>query len=213
MKELKILLADDHPLTLEGLLWFLKPSFPNVATVRDGRALVEEALRIRPDLIILDISLPLLNGIDAAIQIKKSLPDVTLLFVTMHANPAYVEAALNAGGTGYVLKSSAKEEILDAIKRVMSGEVYVTPSLASAASLRPVGDQGESAAGASNRLTAREREILQLIAEGRATKEIAFVLTISMHTVAYHRENIKSKLGVRSTAELTKYAMDLGLIS
>jgi DNA-binding NarL/FixJ family response regulator len=182
----------------------------SVGTVMDGRALLEEAIRLKPDLIVLDITMPLLNGIDAAVQIKKSLPGVKLVFVTMPANPAYLEAALNAGAMGYVLKSAAREELLDAIKSVMSGNIYVTPSLSSERLER---FSTPARAAAALRLSAREREILQLIAEGKATKEIAFVLSISVKTVAFHRENIKRKLGLRTTAELTKHAMEQGLIS
>jgi len=203
------LLADDHPLTLEGLRAFLEPHLENVGTVTDGRALVDEAFRLKPDLIILDITMPLLNGIDAAIQIKKSLPGMKFLFVTMHVNPAYLEAALNAGGTGYVLKSAAREELLDAINSVMSGSIYVTPSLSNE-HLERFNDPARAAAALH--LSAREREILQLIAEGRATKEIAFVLSISGKTVAFHRENIKRKLGLRTTAELTRHAIEQGLV-
>jgi DNA-binding NarL/FixJ family response regulator len=202
-------LADDHPLTLEGLRAFLEPHFEGVGTVTDGRALVEAALRLKPDLIILDITMPLLNGIDAAIQIKKSLPEVKLLFVTMHVNPAYLEAALNAGGTGYVLKSAAREELLGAIKSVLNGRIYVTPTLSSE-HLERFADP--SRAAAALRLSTREREILQLIAEGRAAKEIAFHLAISIKTVAFHRDNLKRKLGLRSTAELTKHAIEQGLV-
>jgi DNA-binding NarL/FixJ family response regulator len=171
--------------------------------------LVDAALRLKPDLIILDITMPLLNGIDAAIQIKKSLPEVKLLFVTMHVNPAYLEAALNAGGTGYVLKSAAREELLGAIKSVLNGRIYVTPTLSSE-HLERFADP--SRAAAALRLSTREREILQLIAEGRAAKEIAFHLAISIKTVAFHRDNLKRKLGLRSTAELTKHAIEQGLV-
>lgn len=209
MKRTRVLLADDHPLTLEGLRAFLEPHLEIVGTMTDGRALVEAALRLKPDLIILDITMPLLNGIDAAVQIKKSLPGVKLLFVTMHVNPAYVEAALNAGGTGYVLKSAAREELLDAIKSVLSGRIYVTPTL-SGESLARFPDPSQAAAAL--RLSTREREILQLIAEGKAAKEVAHVLNISIKTVAFHRDNIKRKLGLRTTAELTKHAIEQGLV-
>jgi len=209
MKRTRVLLADDHPLTLEGLRVFLEPHLESVGTVMDGRALVDEALRLKPDLIILDITMPLLNGIDAAVQIKKSLPKVKLLFVTMHVNPAYLEAALAAGATGYVLKSAAREELLDAIQSVLNGRIYVTPSLSSEHLER---FKDPSRAAAALRLSTREREILQLIAEGRAAKEIAFLLSISVKTVAFHRENIKRKLGLRTTAELTKHAIEQGLI-
>jgi DNA-binding NarL/FixJ family response regulator len=209
MKRPRVLFADDHPLTLEGLRAFLEPHVETVGTVADGRALVEAALRLKPDLIILDITMPLLNGTDAAVQIRKRLPRVKLLFVTMHVNPAYLDAALTAGATGYVLKTAAREELLDAISIVMSGRMYVTPSL-STESLERFSDP--SRAAATLRLSEREREILQLIAEGKAAKEIAFLLTISTKTVAFHRGNIKTKLGLRSTAELTRYAIEQGLV-
>ena len=209
MKHTRVLLADDHPLTLEGLRAFLEPHLEIVGTATDGRALVDAALRLKPDLIILDITMPLLNGVDAAVQIKKSLPGVKLLFVTMHVNPAYLEAALNAGATGYVLKSAAREELLDAIKTVMDGRIYVTPTLATEP-LERFTDPARAAA--SLHLSTRERETLQLIAEGRAAKEIAHVLNISIKTVAFHRDNIKKKLGLRTTAELTKHAIEQGLV-
>jgi DNA-binding NarL/FixJ family response regulator len=209
MNRARILLADDHTLTLEGIRAVLEPHHEIVGTVTDGRALVDAALRLQPDLIVLDITMPLLNGVDAAVQIKKSLPGVKLLFVTMHVNPAYLEAALTAGGTGYVLKSAAREELLDAIQIVLNGRIYVTPSLSSEHLER---FEDPSRAAATLRLTAREREILQLIAEGRAGKEVAFRLSISVKTVAFHRENIKRKLGLATTAELTKHAIEQGLI-
>ncbi|MGA3242395.1 MAG: response regulator transcription factor [Bryobacteraceae bacterium] len=209
MKRIRVLLADDHPLTLEGLRAFLEPHLEIVGTVTDGRALVEAALRLKPDLSILDITMPLLNGIDAAIQIKKSLPELKLLFVTMHINPAYLEAALNAGATGYVLKSAAREELLGAIGSVLDGRIYVTPSLSS----EPLERFHDPAQAATTlHLSAREREVLQLIAEGKAAKEIAYLLTISVKTVAFHRDNIKRKLGLRTTAELTRYAVKQGLV-
>jgi len=209
MKPTRVLLADDHPLTLEGLRAFLEPHLEIAGTVCDGRTLVDAALALKPDLIILDITMPLLNGIDAAMQIRKGLPAVKLLFVTMHANPTYLEAALSAGATGYVLKSAAREELLDAIRSVMDGRIYVSPNL-SREHLERFTDP--SRAAATLRLSAREREILQLIAEGRAAKEIAHVLNISIKTVAFHRENVKRKLGVRSTAELTRHAVEQGLV-
>jgi DNA-binding NarL/FixJ family response regulator len=209
MKRARILLADDHTLTLEGIRAVLEPHHEIVGMVTDGRALLDAALRLEPDLIVLDITMPLLNGIDAAVQIKKNLPGVKLLFVTMHVNPAYLEAALNAGGTGYVLKSTAREELLDAIKSVLNGRIYVTPSLSTEHLER---FEDPSRAAATLRLSTREREILQLIAEGRAAKEMAHVLDISVKTVAFHRDNIKRKLGLRTTAELTRHAIEQGLV-
>ncbi len=209
MRRTRILLADDHKLTLEGIRAVLEPHHEIVAAVTDGRALLDAAVRLQPDLVVLDIAMPLLNGIDAAIQIRRALPAVKLLFVTMHVNPAYLEAALNAGGTGYVLKSAAREELLDAVRSVMSGRIYVTPCLAGER-LERLGDA--SRAAAALRLSPREREVLQLIAEGRAAKEMAYILSISIKTVAFHRGNIKNKLGLKTTAELTRHAIEQGLI-
>jgi DNA-binding NarL/FixJ family response regulator len=210
MKQVRVLLADDHPLTLEGLRAFLDPHLHVEGTFTDGRALVEAALRLHPDLVVLDIAMPLLNGIDAAVQIKKSLPKTKLLFVTMHVSPAYLEAALDAGATGYVLKSAAREELLDAIRSVVNGRIYVSPSL-SDGRLERFSDP--SRAAATLRLSGRERETLQLIAEGKSAKEIAFILKISVKTVSFHRENIRRKLSLNTTAELTKHAIEQGLVS
>ena len=209
MKRTRVLLADDHPLTLEGIRAFLEPHVESIGTAVNGRDVVQEALRLKPGLIILDITMPLLNGIDAAIQIRRSLSDVKFLFVTMHVDPAYLEAALNAGATGYVLKSAAREELLEAVDAVMGGRIYVSPSL-SGENLDRFRDPARAAAAL--RLSSREREVLQLIAEGKAAKEIAHVLNISIKTVAFHRENLKRKLGLMTTAELTKHAIEQGLI-
>lgn len=209
MKRFRVLLADDHPLTLEGMRVFLEPYFENIGTAKDGRAAVEEALRLKPDLAILDITMPLLNGIDAAIHIRKSLPEVKLLFVTGHADPAYLEAALNAGGTGYVLKSASREELLGAVQTVLAGRIYITAALSTE---KLEGARDPKRAALTLRLSARERETLQLVAEGRSAKEIAHILMISIKTVAFHRENIKRKLGLRTIAELTRHAVEQGLV-
>jgi DNA-binding NarL/FixJ family response regulator len=209
MKQTRVILADDHPLTLEGVRALIEPHVQSVATVTDGRALVEAALRLKPDLVILDIAMPFLNGIDAVIQIKKDLPAVKLLFLTMHTSVAYLEAALSAGANGYVLKTSAREELLEAMRSVLSGRIYASPGLSSE-HLERFKDPARAAA--TLRLSMREREVLQLIAEGRSAKEIADILKISVKTATFHRENIKRKLGLRTTAELTKYAIEQGLI-
>jgi DNA-binding NarL/FixJ family response regulator len=209
MKRARILLADDHALTLTGMRAVLEPHYEIVGTVMDGRALVDAALRLRPEVIVMDIAMPLLNGIDAAVQIKKNLPEVKLLFVTMHDSPAYLVSALQAGASGYVLKSAASEELLEAIESAMNGNIYVSSRL-SKESLERFQDSYRAATALH--LSPREREVLQLIAEGQIEKEIAFLLKISIKTVGFHRENIKRKLGLRTTAELTRYAIEQGLI-
>ena len=162
----RLLLADDHTLILEGFRNVLEPKHIVVGAVTDGRALVEAALRLKPDLIISDITMPLLNGIDAAREIRKHLPEMKLVFVTMHASLAYLQAALSAGATGFVLKSSAREEILAAVEKVVKGGLFVSPG---------VGPKGlveradPARVAASLHLSPREREILQLVAEGKST--------------------------------------------
>src|SRR5580704_4222582 len=205
----RILLADDHALTLTGMRAVLEPHYEVVGTVADGHALVDAALRLRPQVIITDIGMPVLNGIDAAVQVKNHLPAVKLLFVTMHDSPAYLVSALQAGASGYVLKSAASEELLEAIDSALNGRIYVSSRL-SKESLAHFRDSSHAAA--TLHLSPREREVLQLIAEGRTEKEIAFLLKISIKTVGFHRENIKQKLGLRTTAELTRHAVEQRLI-
>jgi DNA-binding NarL/FixJ family response regulator len=207
MKLPRILLADDHASILEGIRAILAPHYEIVGTVADGRALVEAALRLKPDLIVSDITMPHLNGIDAAIQIKTSLPGIKLSFVTSHSSSAYVNAALEAGGTGYVLKSAVREELLDAVRSVQKGNIYVSPGVSTEHL-----EGFQHPAAATSHLSTRERETLQLIVEGRNVEEIARAMNISMKTVSFHRGNIKRKLGMRATSELTKHAIDLGLI-
>ena len=196
----RLLLADDHTLILEGFRDVLEPKHIIVGMVTDGRALVEAALRLKPDLIISDITMPLLNGIDAAREIRKHLPEVKLLFMTMHARPAYLQAALDAGATGYVLKSSAREEILAAVERVLKGGLFLSPGVGPKSS-----SEGADPArvAASLHLSPREREILQLVSEGKSTKEVAHELSISPKTVAFHKDNLKRKLGQQYTRRTT----------
>src|ERR1700734_1397920 len=196
MKRPRIVLADDHALMLDGFSNLLKPKYAVVGTWEDGKALVEAAIRLSPDLIILDITMPVLNGIDAAREIRKHLPQAKLLFVTMHTSPTYLNAALDAGANGYAVKSSGRSEILAAVEAVLAGNRYIAPG---------VGGHGPT-------LSPRERQILQLTAEGKSRKEVAFALGISEKTVAFHKDNLKRKLGLRSTAQLTRYALDQGLI-
>ena len=203
MSKARILLADDHVIVLEGQKAVLSERFQVVGTVSDGRSLVEAALSLKPDLIILDVSMPLLSGIQAASRIKASLPEAKLLFFTMHSEPTYMQAAFEAGAAGYVLKSAGNEELLKAIKKVLEGQIYVSAELLGYWGHLRAPDQVAKAL----RLSSREREILHLIAEGRSSKEIAGILSISVKTVSFHRENIKRKLGVRTIAGLTRNAI------
>lgn len=204
MNRARILLADDHQLTLAGIRRLLETSYDVIAEVNDGAALVKAAAVMQPDLIVLDISMPQINGIDAAARIRKSAPQVKLLFLTMHVNSRFLAAALAAGATGYVLKTAAAEELLQAVASVLKGGVYVSRGI-SEEHLERFGDPARAAAAI--RLSPREQDVLRLISEGHASKEIGYRLEISPRTVEFHRENIKRKLGLRSTAELTRYAL------
>jgi DNA-binding NarL/FixJ family response regulator len=197
MRKIRLLLADDHTLVLEGIRKLLENEFDILGTVEDGRALLQATRDLRPDVVLMDIAMPQLNGIEACRQLAKSMPKVRVIFVTMHADAIYVEESFRAGGKGYLLKRSAAAELSGAIRAVMRGERYVTPLI----------EWKESRPGGRERLTPRQREVLQLVAEGKANKEIAAVLNISEKTVDFHRGSIKRELGLDSTAELTQFAI------
>ncbi len=213
MKKPRVLIADDHSILLAGLSRLVEDMCEVVGMVEDGRALVEAAARLKPDLILLDISMPLLNGLDAAREIKKSSPDIKLLFLTMHASPTYATEALKAGGSGYLLKQSVASELLQAIDAVLKGQTYLTPAITRPVletALKP--DQHELKRAVSD-LTPRQREVLQLIGEGKSTKEVATLLNVSVKTVEFHKARLMEQLDAHSTAELIKFAIKEGLAS
>jgi DNA-binding NarL/FixJ family response regulator len=197
----RLLMADDHTLVLEGIRKLLESEFDLVGVADNGYSLLREAERLRPDVILLDISMPLLNGIEACRQLVKSMPDAKIIFLTMHADVVYVEEALQAGGMGYMLKRSAAAELSLAIHSVLRGQRYVTPLIDWKEHRHRV-DQPQSKG-----LTQRQREVLQLVAEGCANKEIALRLHVSEKTVDYHKSCIKRALALDSTAELTQFAI------
>jgi DNA-binding NarL/FixJ family response regulator len=211
MKRPRILLADDHTILLEGLKGLLGAEFELVGTVEDGRALVAAAEQLNPDIILLDISMPLLNGIEAGRQIKKLLPKVKLIYLTMHCDVSFVRKALQVGASGYLLKRSASVELAQAIHSVLDGQLYITPMIRSEVMHALIESQSRPAKF-SSKLTPRQREVLQLVAEGRSAKEIAHILGLSVKTVEFHKQRIMEELGVRSTAELTKYAVKHGIV-
>lgn len=212
-KKPRLLMADDHAIMLAGLRKLVEPTCEVVETVEDGRALVEAAERLRPDLILVDISMPLLNGMDAARQIKKSVPDAKLIFLTMHASPVFATEAIQAGADGYLLKQSAASELPIAIETVLKGQTYLTPSIT-----RPVFDsmmnQTQTELKKSlMQLTSRQREVLQLLAEGRSPKDIALLLNVSVKTVDFHKTRLMEQLNLHSTLALCKFAIAEGLVS
>jgi DNA-binding NarL/FixJ family response regulator len=212
MSKPRVLLADDHTLVLDGFRKLLEEHCEIVGAVEDGRALLEAAERHRPDVITLDISMPQLNGIDAARRLRKITPHSKLIFVTMHADQAYISEAFKSGASGYLLKRSAGSELVQAIQAVMNGNYYVTSLIAKdLVNSALVG--GRTPLVQRNTLTVRQREVLQLVAEGRTIKEIATVLSISPKTVEFHKSQLMEQLDLHTTAELTRYALTHGLIA
>ncbi len=211
MKRPRILLADDHPMVLEGIAKLVSEFGDVVGKVEDGLALLEEVRQVKPDVVILDISMPGLNGLDLARHLKMHHPRCRILFLTMHADLQYVNEAFNSGATGYLLKRSAATELKQAMESVMNGHHYITPLIRK--------DEWRVTQLSQNRsptyfksLTPRQREVLQLIAEGHSLKEIAFVLKLSPKTVDFHKSKLMETLGLHSIADLTKYAVNQGLV-
>ena len=212
MNRPRVLLGDDHTMVLDGFRKLLEDRCEIVGVAEDGRTLLRMAHELQPDIITLDISMPQLNGVDAARKLKKTLPCSKLIFVTMHADPAYVNEAFKAGASGYLLKRSAGSELLQAIQAVMDGQCYVTPLVAKGLVQSVV--TGEKPAVLQDKsLTARQREVLQLVAEGMTVKEIASTLNLSPKTVEFHKSQIMTQLDLHTTAELTKYALVHGLLA
>jgi DNA-binding NarL/FixJ family response regulator len=212
MKRARLLLADDHTMFLEAIQKVLEPEFDLVGQVADGRALLDAAVRLRPDVILMDLSMPLLNGIDAARELSRIIPHSRLVFLSMHADPTYVTEAFRAGASAYVLKRSASTELIQAVRTVLRDQYYVSPLLAKDF-LDPLLQQPGQAPVPRSDLTVRQRKVLQLVAEGRSLKEIAAILNVSVKTVEFHKSRIMKQLGMHTTAELTKYAIAHGLIS
>ena len=212
MKRPSVLLADDHTLVLEGLRKLLEQDFELVGTAEDGRTLVKAAQRLEPDVIVLDISMPQLNGLDAARQIKRLMPSCKLVFLTMHADPNYANEAFQAGASGYLLKRSAAAELTQAIHAVLKDQFYVTPAIAKDV-LSPIFKRSQQPSLQTENITGRQREVLQLIAEGKSTKEIATILNVAVKTVEFHKSHIMRELDLHTTVELIKYAIAHGLVS
>jgi DNA-binding NarL/FixJ family response regulator len=211
MDRLSIFLADDHMILLEGLKSLLAEEFDLVGTASDGREVLQALTVLNPDIVVLDITMPNLNGIETARVLRKSHPKTKLIILTMHSDTSFVRAAFEAGASGYLLKHSAPKELVAAINFVASGHLYVSPLISDAASA--VVPYLATTKRATTELSAREREVLQLLAEGKVRKEIAAILDISVKTVEFHRHRINEKLGVHTVAELTAYAIRHGIVS
>jgi DNA-binding NarL/FixJ family response regulator len=207
----RVLLADDHLLIAEALTSLLEPEFELVGVVEDGHQMVEAAGRLRPDVIVADITMPHLNGIDALIRLREEGNRVPVVFLTMQRDVSFARRALEAGASGYVLKHSASVELIAALHAALQGKTYLTPQVAGDV-LVAIREAPERADDPISALTPRQREVLQLLAEGRSAKEIARSLAISTRTVEFHKYQMMETLGVRTNAELVHFAIKNGLV-
>lgn len=212
MSKIRILLADDHQLVAEGLRALLEPEFELVGIVEDGHELLDKAKQVNPDLIIADITMPSLNGIDAVERLKKTDPQIKVIILTMHCDAMYAHRAFEAGASGFVLKHSASDELLTAIREVLKGRTYVTPIIAEDL-MQAYKNGSDIKRDPIRKLTARQREVLQLLAEGKSAKEIAQILHVSSRTTEFHKYQIMEKLGLTTSAELIQFAIKHGIIS
>jgi DNA-binding NarL/FixJ family response regulator len=205
------LLADDHQMLVDALKGVLEPRFEVVGTVCDGRALVEATAKLHPDVVVVDIAMPQLNGLDAARQIKRVMPNVKLIFMTMNEDPDLVGEAFRAGGCAFLLKQAAAFELTDAIDTVLKGDSYLTPSAAKGQ--EEISLRDPKARGHSAEPTPRQREVIQLLAEGRSMKEVASILNITKRTVAAHKYAVMALLQLKTNADLVQYAIKHRIIS
>lgn len=206
----RVLLVDDHRMVSEGLKSLLADEFELVDMVEDGRAMVAAAKKLRPDVIVSDIAMPHLNGIDAMTRLKNDNPDIKVVFLTMHQNAAYARRALEAGALGFVLKHSAPAELVMAIRAAMKGKTFISPALAGEV-LQVVQKGQAGTTELSELVTPRQREILQLLAAGQSAKEIAETLAISARTVEFHKYRMMEAHGLHSSAELVHFAIKHGI--
>jgi DNA-binding NarL/FixJ family response regulator len=211
MGRTRILIADDHTMICAGLAKLLEPHYEVVGCVEDGVALLKAADALKPDIVLLDIGMPLLNGLDAARELKKRMPYVKVIFLTMESDSYIAAEAFRAGALGYLLKTSLPAELLQAIHDAVRGVSYVTPQISRAMEDRFIRDP--RTLDRPEQLTSRQREVLQMLAEGRSMKEIAYVLDIAHRTVRFHKYRIMEELGVATNSGLVRYAMSHGMIS
>ena len=204
----RILLADDHAMLLEAFTALLKPEFDVAGAVTDGRMLLDAFAQLHPDVVVLDIAMPLLNGLDAGRQLKAQRKSVKLIYLTMNPDPDLAGEALRLGASGYVLKSSAAQELLQAIREALRGRSYITPLIARDAVGSLIGQRT-----ARPDLTTRQREVLQLLAEGRSMKEVGAILDLTPRTVAFHKYRMMEQLRLKSSAELVQFAVKQGMVA
>jgi DNA-binding NarL/FixJ family response regulator len=210
MNRPRVLLADDHGLLLEAFEKLLEPHCDVVGRVADGRALIAAAAELEPDVIVLDITMPQLDGLDAGRHLRKTHPNVKLVFLTVHEDPDLAEECMKMGASGYLLKGSAASELFEAIRLAMAGETYVTPLPTRAAEVSP---PAAPAAGEQSALTPRQREVVALLADGLSMKEAAAKLGVTPRTIAFHKYRVMNDQGLGSNAELIQFAIKRGIVS
>jgi len=210
MKRTTILLADDHTMFSAALQRLLEPEYDVIGRVEDGHSLVKKAVELKPDLVLVDVGMPLLNGLDAGRELKRLTPKVKIIFLTMNPDPMLANEALRIGISGYLLKNSEEEELLKAVQNALRGLSYVTPQIRQAIEEMFIRDP--RSLNQQKELGERQREVLQLLAEGRSMKEVAYILNISHRTVRYHKYRIMEDLGLKNNAELVQYAVKHSII-
>ena len=201
----RLMMADDHTILVEAFRKLLEPQYDIVGTVSDGRALLDIAPQLRPDVVILDIGMPLMNGLEAGLRLKEVMPNVKLIFLTMNEDPDLAMEAMRSGASGYLLKSSAAEELLRAIQMALKGKPYITAQIGRG--LQKSFIKNPRAKGQAKALTPRQREVVQLLAEGKSMKEVASVLKVTPRTVAFHKYRVMEELNLATTAELIQFAI------
>jgi DNA-binding NarL/FixJ family response regulator len=201
----RVMLADDHTILVEAFRKLLEPHCEIVGTVADGRALLDTAPQLKPDVIIVDIGMPLLNGLEAGLRLKKLMPTVKLIFLTMNEDPDVAMEAMRCGASGYLLKSSAGSELIRAIQMALKGKSYVTPQIANGMQKSFINNPRPKTANKA--LTPRQREVVHLLAEGKSMKEVATVLHVTPRTVAFHKYRVMEELNLKTTADLIQYAI------
>jgi DNA-binding NarL/FixJ family response regulator len=211
MKRPRVILADDHTLILDALKSLLEPEFEVVGMFADGRALMDGAAALNPSVIVLDIGMPMMNGLNAGQRLKQAMPLVKLVYLTMNHDPDMAGEAFRLGASAYLLKNSAATELQNAIREVVRGGYYVTPLMTKGMDGSYI--QNFKRRKSTNSLTLRQKEVLQLLAEGRSMKEVAFVLNVSPRTVAFHKYTMMEHLQIRSSAELIEYAMRSAIVA
>jgi DNA-binding NarL/FixJ family response regulator len=206
----RVILADDHTILVEAFRKLLEPHYEIVATVSDGRSLLETSPKLNPDAVVVDIGMPLMNGLEAGIRLKQLMPRIKLIFLTMNTDPDLALEAMRSGASGYLLKTSAAEELIRAIRLALKGASYVTPQLARGMDKAFINNP--EGRGHARTLTPRQREVVQLLAEGKSMKQVASVLNVTQRTVAFHKYRAMGELNIETTAELIQFAVKSGMV-